>query len=481
MSERPNIILITTDQQRFDTISALGNRHIFTPHLNWLADGGISYSRAYTDCPICVPARATIMNGRHAFNHGLMNNTDPVKAIDPQASLAGLLTKAGYQTRAAGKMHFVPNRCNYGFEHIEILDDYYRHMARFPHLGVPMDHGLGQNEMEPGISTVEESASLTHWVAQRSIDFLETRDEGRPFFLWTGFSKPHPPFDPCMNYWQLYHGADMPDPVEGDWSQNIEMIPQAFCEPTYSLNNIQRFGPEQIRNVRRAYYACITQIDYNLGLLFARMREMGLLRNTWIIFTSDHGEMLGDHHLGAKTIFFEGSSHIPLLIRPPGEWDAEPRRGSRCDGIVCLADVLPTCLSIAGADRQAGAPCDGLNLLDAAEGKARREILHGQCLDYHMVLDERFKYVFASRGAAEMMFNLREDPYEQHELIRAGENKDALAKFRGLLIDRLARQKNPAVKDGRLVSIGEPKTPRQVRATSWPGFHSTKNPNEVAH
>ncbi|MGQ9662750.1 MAG: sulfatase-like hydrolase/transferase [Kiritimatiellia bacterium] len=105
---RPNILLITTDQQRFDTIHAAGNPHIMTPNLNWLVDNGISFDNAYTDCPICMPARATIMTGRHGFTMGLTGNHAEIRPIKPGTSLAGLLTAAGYQTRAQGKMHFSP-------------------------------------------------------------------------------------------------------------------------------------------------------------------------------------------------------------------------------------------------------------------------------------------------------------------------------------------------------------------------------------
>lgn len=182
-----------------------------------------------------------------------------------------------------------------------------------------MDHGVGQNEMEPALSTVDESHSLTRWTVERAVDFLETRDETRPFFLHVGFAKPHPPLDPCRSYWQMYRDAEVPEPRYGDWSKQPAKIPAGFMGPTSSLNGCDRFSPALLRDVRRAYYACLTQIDYNLGCVFARMRELGLLDNTLIIFSSDHGEMLGDHHMGAKTVFLEGSAHVPLLVRPRRE------------------------------------------------------------------------------------------------------------------------------------------------------------------
>ena len=194
-TDRPNLLLITTDQQRFDMLGRAGNSCVFTPHLNWLCDQGVRFTRAYSDCPICMPARATIMTGRHGYRQGLITNTSrPIPAAE-HPTLPGVLTDAGYQTRAVGKMHFNPVRAHYGFEHMELPFDYVREMQRAGR-GAEVDGpGLGQNEMEPGFNTIDEARSQTRWIVDRSIDFLETRDPTRPFFMWTSFTKPHPPFD----------------------------------------------------------------------------------------------------------------------------------------------------------------------------------------------------------------------------------------------------------------------------------------------
>jgi arylsulfatase A-like enzyme len=431
-----------------------------------------------------VPARSTIITGRHLHNlrrEGCGWWGEPT-AADARQTLPGLLTQAGYQTRAVGKMHYTPLRRNYGFEHMEILPDYYRQMARQRHLGVPADHGLGQNEMEPAISTVAETNSLTRWIVERSIDFLETRDDTRPFFLYTSFSKPHPPFDPCANYWSLYASAEVPPPVRGDWSRTPDAVPAGFMEPTWFLNGVDGFSEAKLRDVRRAYYALITQIDYNLGLLFARMREMGLLDNTLILFSSDHGEMLGDHHMGAKSVYFEGSAHVPMLVRPPTGSPAEKLRGARCDTITCLADIMPTCLAATGVKPPAKPALDGIDLIAAAQGKAKRELLHGEYGDTHFVMEGNLKYVFTSVGPAELMFDLAKDPYEQRDLIAGGKHARQHRRLRGLLIDRLAAAKHPAVKAGKLVATRAAKSRAEVRGNNpWPGFHSRAVPTDLVH
>jgi arylsulfatase A-like enzyme len=465
MPTKPNILLITTDQQRFDTIHAAGNPSIFTPHLNWLCDTGIRYTRNYSDCPVSAPSRATIMTGLHGSTHGQTSNNSR-QPIAGRPTIPSLLTAAGYQTRGVGKMHFSPLRAHYGFEHMQILPDYYREIARLPHVRPPKDHGIGENEMEPVFSTTDEQHSLTRWTVDRSIDFIETRDDTRPFFLWTSFSKPHPPFDAPRQYWDIYDGIPMPEPHYGDWSQSIEAIPQGFMGPTYHLNNIHRFTPEKLRATMRAYYACISQIDYNLGLLFARLREMKLLESTWIIFTADHGEMLGDHHMGAKSVFFEGSGHIPLIVRPPATgWQADSRAGDADDRLACLADLLPTVLNMAGVAMPPGAPLEGLDLL----GTSQRDTLFGECGAFHAVITRDWKYHFTAEGGGELLFRVSDDPYEQRDLARSASDK--LNEMRSRLIERLSARNHPAVKDGRLVPTSPAQSEREARRGIWPGFH----------
>ncbi len=471
-TSRPNLILITTDQQRFDTVNRNGDPAIMTPHLNWLADTGVLCRRAYTDAPICCAARSTMITGRHHRNLGGCGNWGQPTAPDVTQTLPAILTRNGYQTRSIGKVHYNPPRCNYGYEHMEILEDYYRFMRQFPERGIPMDHGVGQNEMEPAISTIDESWSLTRWIVNRSIDFLETRDDTRPFFLNIGFSKPHPPFDPCVNYWQLYANMQMRPPVIGDWSQDPARIPPGFMGPTWVLNGVDRMSPHVLQQARRAYYACITQIDYNLGLLFARLREMGLLENTLIVFSSDHGEMLGDHHMGGKTVFLEGSAHIPMLVRGPE--DLIPRRisGSVCDEIVCQADLMPTFLSAAGVSQEQWPTCDGMNLLDVFAGNAQRDTLVGAYSDQFCLLQGDWKYLYSSSGGGELLFNLAHDPYEQHDLVHVPSHRGQRQAMRAQLAQMLAESSHK-VSDGRELKVLAPAPdPLETRKNRWPGFHS---------
>ena len=475
----PNILLITTDQQRFDTIHAAGNPHIFTPHLNWLCDTGIRFSRAYTDCPVCMPARATIMTGVPAYRHGATGNIN-AEPIRGRATIPALLAAAGYETRAQGKMHFNPMRSKFGFETMELAHDYYRQRNRTDPELCGSQHGMGQNEMEPVIGSVDENHTLTRWVVDQSIDFLDTRDPERPFFLWTSISKPHPPFDPSLKFWELYRDLPMPEPALGDWSADWQNIPPGFLEPTAHLNNAFRFTPDQLARIRRAYYACITELDVCLGRLFAAMRERNLLRDTLIIFTSDHGEMLGDHGMGGKTVFLEPSTHVPLLIRPPGEWDNEPMRGTVCDRLATLQDILPTCLSAAGLSTPLPRDADGHDLLAIAAGQDGRARFFGQCGSQFGVVEGDWKYVFTSAGGGELLFNLGQDPRETLNL--APSEPARCRELRAALESELAAAGSPDLDASGHLKIAPARPLKDVRRWSaWPGFHGNNTVTDLLH
>lgn len=467
MKKKPNIILITTDQQRFDTIQKLGNRAIFTPHLNWLVSEGITFTRCYADCPICVPSRTTIMTGKKGYTSGITNNQDHYNVMTENKTLPKLLTEHGYQTRAVGKMHFEPVRAHYGFEHMLLPLDYYREYRGKSHVANPKHHGVGENEVEPVISTVHENDSLTTWTVDRSIDFIETRDTTRPFFMWTSFAKPHPPLDPCYNYWALYEHIDLPAPVYGDWSEDAETMPKGFLRHTYALNNMHMFSEQQLKAIKRAYYACITQIDYSLGLLFARLREEGLFEDTWIIFTSDHGDMMGDHHMGAKFTYTEGAAHVPFIVRPPNN-ACQEYKGKRSAILTELSDIYPSILEMAGIN--VAEKMDGESIFELLKKEKDRPFF-GNCeKSTFCAMRNNIKYIMTVFGGQELLFDLSKDPYEKKNLIGDKQYEEVLCQLRGDVKVNL-RQYNPELmEEGEILLKEAPKYDDD--SFKWPGFHS---------
>ncbi len=482
---RPNLLLITTDQQRFDALgvvaSALGRAGPLTPHLDWLADTGTRFSRCYVDCPICGPSRQTIMTGRPDYLNRATERETGAPSMASLPTLPALLTRAGYQTRAIGKMHFHPMRAHYGFEHVELPYDMLRAERR---AGRPTDgfaEGLGQNEMTPAIRRAD-SPDLTRLTGERCIEFLETRDETRPFFLWASFGKPHPPLDPGPEAWELYADLPLGEAVRGDWSENWEAIPPGYRLPTATLNMAQRLDESRWRLARRAYFALITEIDQMLGRLFSRLRERNLLADTWIVFASDHGEMLGDHGLAAKQVMFDGAIHVPLIVRAPGDWDVYrgrvlghdiPRGG--VDGRVCtLADLMPTLLAAAGLD--APGSCVGQNLAEPDPQGDRVFIGHHD--PYYAVQADGWRLHWCAAGGETLLFNLDDDPRETRDRAADPEAAAIRARLEKRLSDHLAAHApdRAGLKAGPAPDLEDARTVRR-----WPGFHTEIEPCDTLH
>ncbi len=453
---RDNIILITTDQQRFDTIQALGAKHIFTPHLNYLVGEGISFTRCYADCPICVPSRTTFMTGLKGYESGVIsNNTHEQvmrKATADRTTLPAILTDAGYQTYAMGKMHFEPARACYGFEKTRLPLDYMREYDHKRILARPKAHGMGECEIDPVISTVDVKDSITSWITDGAIDFLETRDPLRPFFMWTSYTKPHPPFDPCRDFWDLYRDIPMDGAHYGDWSEDIEKAPQGFLAGSYENTNMFLYSDEQVRASKKAYYAMITQMDYSLGMLIGSLREQNLLKDTWLIFTSDHGEMLGDHHMSQKNMFFEGSAHIPMIIVPPRKYNVP--RNIRVNTLVETSDLYPTILAMAGLQAPVGS---GINMMNPP---SEDRVFYGNSLDVNFcVMKDNIKLVYSARGDHYLLFDMKRDPMEAHDLSHDPAYAKTFEELKNMLFRHVSETRPDIIQNGKIRTLEPPKFP----------------------
>ena len=457
--DRPNVLLITTDQQRFDTFGRFKPSFMRTPHLDHLAAESVTFTRAYADCPLCVPARMSIMTGKTALGHGMFGNGASSNVIGRTETLPAYLNDLGYQTYAVGKMHFTPIRARHGFGDILLPADYYAEMRRRGYDLQPMRHGLGQNEITPGMSTVPEALTHTAWVAEKCREFImERRDPTAPWFLWCSFSKPHPPFDPPEPYYSMYRDCDIPPPVLGDWSRG-DNAPESFrrqCDGYLC----ESFSPETWREARAAYYGLITQIDYNLGRVLAAVRETsesGGLDETLIVFASDHGEYVGDHGSIAKSFFHEAAAHVPLIVKAPSSFEAG-LYGVECDRLATHADLLPTVLQAGGGGTPDGV--EGRDLAALARGEASAlpyvEAIVGQGADTTRaciaITDGRWKYFWFPEGGRELLFDLVNDPRETTDLSARPEHRAKRDELRTELVRRHKDRPYGYVQDGDLAT-----------------------------
>ncbi len=440
MQSRPNIVLITTDQHRGDCLSVAKSSHpVMTPHLDQLAREGIRFERAYTDCPLCVPARMTIMTGKCAYTHGAAGHEFMDMPEEDHKTLAGRLTSAGYQTQAVGKMHFHPARARYGFERTRIvLEDYVNWLEGTPYAGGYRGHGVAGNEVYPTYSPVPEAFYHTRWTVDESIQFLEQRDPRAPFFMWTSFEAPHPPFDPPESAVRLYDDTTIPSPVIADWAANEET--PAWFAYTRMLYNLDLLNPQTIQTIRKHYYAQITHVDYELGRLFGSLRDRGLWDNTIIVFASDHGEMLGDHGLFHKSCFYDPSARVPFILRLPESMQDQLQPGQVVQTPVTLADLYPTLLTLAGALHEGDmAGRDGMNVMDLLNNDGNERWVFGYRNDLHglyMATNGRWKYLYYVADGEEQLFDLSQDPNECDNLAGQSAHGDRLATCRCMLLQQ---------------------------------------------
>ena len=475
--KRKNIVLLMTDQLRGDCMGCAGHPDVKTPYLDTLASKGVRFENAYSACPSCVPARAALHTGLTQESHRRVGYADGIRWEYPH-TMAGELTKAGYYTQCVGKMHVDPLRNYLGFCHVE-LHDGYLHYYRDPEIPyrenqkqaddyfhwLKQEKGIDCDVTDTGLECnswvarpwiYEEKYHPTNWVTDRSIDFLRRRDPDMPFFLFTSYLRPHPPFDAPQCYFDMYRNKELTPPVVGDWcdEEALRARGRIFDSDTGPLD------PELVREMQIGYYACITHLDHQIGRLIQALVENKLYDDTIILFVSDHGELLGDHHLFRKSRAYQGSSRVPFLVSGGGFRPEKP--GSVKTDVVELRDVMPTVLEAAGV--QIPDSVEGISLWNTAlkdSGTPEvREYLHGEHTlgeaSSHWIITKDEKYIWYSQTGEEQYFRIAEDPDELHNLIGSEKAKERVEALRGLLIQELQDREEGFVREGRLVTGCEP-------------------------
>lgn len=414
--KKPNILLVFTDQQRFDTIEALGNPVIKTPVLNNIVENGVAFTKAYTPCPVCVPARYAMHTGEMPHKTGVLENWQMPAG---RQSFMEILSENGYQTFGTGKMHFTFETgltTKWGFDKRAVCDDdvnmenndFYKN-AKKNGYGHVHDYKGVKSEMYyvPQPSQLREDLHHSAWTVDSSIDFLKEREEEKPFLLMTSFEKPHPPFAPPTPWNKLYRGPDMPLPKRPEKGDELHTLWNHF-QNRYKYRD-QGIDDNLVRLMKAYYYAEISYIDYNLGRLLEYMDSENLLDNTLIIYTADHGEMLGDYNSFGKRCFLDSAAKIPMIMHYPG-----CEKNKICDTPVSLMDIMPTFLEFAGIESEK--EYAGESLFNVLDGSCERDAIFGQYEKEgnasYMVLDERYKYIYSAPDDKEFLFDLKTDPEE---------------------------------------------------------------------
>ena len=383
---RPNILFICTDQQRFDSLGCYGNEHAITPTLDRLAKDGVLFEQCYVQSPVCSPSRASLLTGRYVHGHGLWANGASLPEHLPLFPKA--LAEAGYDCGLVGKWHL--SACYAGRTEPR-LDDGFRvfQWAHDPTHGSPQNayhrwleenhpdlyaraisNGPGRPAHEPVLfDTMPAETHYSHWVGERAIDFVQApREEDEPFFLWANFFDPHHPFVAPQEYLDRFDADSLPAPVGSahDLATKPDVLTEAHLKSyAGAARGFAEYTPEEIRAIVAANYAMVSLIDDEVGRILAALAATGQDRNTLVIFTSDHGEMQGDHGILLKgPMMYEGAVRVPLILRWPGVLP----EGRRVDALVQWLDLNATMLQAAGLPPVAGD--QGASLLPLARGDA---------------------------------------------------------------------------------------------------------------
>jgi arylsulfatase len=459
-TRRPNILLIMTDQQRGDALSIEGHPVLQTPNMDAIAGGGVRFTHAYSSCPSCIAARRSLLSGQFPRTHGMTGYADG-QEWNPPATLPGALKAAGYQTALVGRsMHQHPVRKRFGYDqmtvncHRDPNNDYARFLIRNGQTQADPWFGGGvmHNDWTARPFHLEERLHHTNWVTDEALDFLERRDPSCPFFLTVSYIAPHPPLQPPAFYFERYLRTGVPAPVIGDWAR-----PPAGggLGDDVAADSVRLEG-ERLLSCRAGYYGLINHVDDQIRRLLNPV--IGVPRmapDTIVVFTADHGEMLGDHHLFRKSLPYEPSARIPLLIRDSRDPGIRPR--TVVDEAACLEDVMPTLLDMAGVPIPPSV--EGRSLLPLMRGQgqgwARPYVTIEHAPTHQALTDGKEKFIWFVADGREQFFDLDRDPQELHDASKDAGAAGRVALWRERLVKELATRPE-GFSDGTKLIPGRP-------------------------
>ena len=440
MANSPNILIIHADQHRCDALGAYGNPDISTPHIDALAADGIRHDNHFCSFPVCTPSRYSFLSGLHVHQHLGWSNHCTLPAGLP--TFPRTLRENGYRTKAVGKMHFTPTYLDVGFAEMQLAeqdgpgrfdDDYHRYLQaeelcdRLDLIDQRREYRDTASDeywqtLGAMVSDLDEAHHSTTWIADRALETLTEWGDGG-HLLMAGFIKPHHPFDPPAPWHEMYDPKDLtlvPGWTEGCLPRDLALSPGYFANADMTES--------QLRRAMAYYYATISQIDHHVGRMVDCLKQKGLYDDTLIVYTSDHGDFLGFHHLLLKgNHMYDPLMRIPLIVKYPGQCGA----GQATAALSSNVDMAPTLLRRAHCEIPQ--TMGGLDLEERPEGRdavfaeaGRRE---------YMVRTRTRKLLLARDQDASLFFDLEGDPHELENLHADPTRREEVADLRERLLD----------------------------------------------
>jgi choline-sulfatase len=418
---RPNVLLVMVDQLAAGWLAAYGHSVVQAPAIGALAEEGVVFESAYCPSPLCAPSRSALLTGLLPSRTGVYDNAAEMRASLP--TVTHHLRAAGYATALCGKMHFVGPDQLHGFEERLTADVYPADLEWTPDWRVPLTERLPwyhtmESVVRPGVCAASLQMDYDDDVAFRAVRKLHDLARHRradPFFLVVSFAHPHDPWELRPRYWQRYDRAAIDAPAVGP-------IPRDQADP-HSIRLRDMCGvddagltPDQVLTARHGYYAAVSYVDERIGEVLAALRDSGLERDTIVVLTADHGEMLAERGLWYKMAFFEAAARVPLIVRSPGRLAP-----SRVREPVSLLDLAPTLVALCGepGPGEPWADGDGVSLMAPLTGQGPRPggdvvaeyLAEGVRSPAVMVRRGRHKYVHCE-GDPDQLYDLDHDPAE---------------------------------------------------------------------
>ena len=437
-----NVLLIMSDQHTPGALGIRGDTVARTPNLDSLARSGLRFDHAYSADPVCVPSRASLLTGLYSHNHKTYDNGTPWPFENK--TIAHALAGAGYMTALIGKMHFVDAQ-THGFDYKLDFNDWYQYLGPKTKLraeeivdpnsgsGLPQIDDLWRDRGDPWtgviendnregyvavgrISALAEEDHFESFVTRESIRFLRNHGTKQPFFLACSFLKPHDPFMPAERFAKMFHAGEMNLPRT--WNKvDLSTVPRFVRESIrYNWATPELNAPEMAKLRIALYYASLAQTDDCVGKVLRELHDLSLDEDTIVLYTSDHGEMLGTHNLWQKNLFYDPSAGVPLIVRAPGITG----ENAVCETPVSLVQVFQTLTDLCGLPARPG--LDGSSFADALHRpqEARdTEIfaelnLPGRHAGY-MIRAGNFKYCYYPNDMPEL-YDVAADPDEMKNL-----------------------------------------------------------------
>ncbi len=450
--KRKNILFIMADQMAAPMLPFYAPSPIKMPHLSRLAETGVVFESAYCNSPLCAPSRFTLVSGQLPSKIGAYDNAADFAGDVP--TYAHYLRRLGYHTALSGKMHFCGPDQLHGYEQ-RLTSDIY-----------PADYGWAVNWDEPDVRPTwyHNMASVLQagpCVRTNQLDFDEEvvfkaqqylydriREDGdQPFCLTVSMTHPHDPYTIPKPFWDLYADTDIPLPQNVPGQDELDPHSRRLLK-VYDLWD-KPLPEHKISDARRAYFGACSYVDSNVGKLLQTLEETGLMDDTIIIFSGDHGDMLGERGLWYKMHWFEMSARVPLLVCAPGQFKA-----GRVKASVSTADLLPTLVELAGGSVEPGLPLDGRSFVGHLTGTGAHDEVFGEYMaegtvgPLMMIRRGPWKFIYSEDDPC-LLYHVGNDPHEREDLSQAAEHHDLFTAF---LAESRAKWDVPAIRQQVLAS-----------------------------